>query len=308
MDSSSSSSSSASKSPFRESLLQGKVALITGGATGIGFEIATQLAKHGAHIALMGRRKHVLDASVATLQEGGFQAVGFQGDVRKKEDASQVVESTIQRFGRLDILVNNAAGNFLVAAEDLSPNGFRTVLDIDSVGTFTMCHAALHHLKAGGTGKDVTDSGGLIVNISATLHYSAQWYQIHVSAAKAAIDSMTKSLALEWGVDYGIRVNGIAPGPIKDTPGMQKLAPDEARISDGYHVKQNQWGEKWDIAMAAVFLASDAARHINGVTFPVDNGNWLNKPRVLPKETIRAISRAVETRSRSLSKSPQSKL
>lgn len=301
------SSSPAPRSPFRETLLQGKVALITGGASGIGFEIATQLAKHGAHIALMGRRKHVLDAAVIALHEGGFQAAGFQGDVRKKEDASQVVASTIQRFGRMDILVNNAAGNFLVAAEDLSPNGFRTVLDIDSVGTFTMCHAALHHLKAGGTGKDATEFG-LIVNISATLQYSAQWYQVHVSAAKAAIDSITRSLALEWGVDYGIRVNGIAPGPIKDTPGMQKLAPDEAGLSDRYIVPKSQWGEKWDIAMAAVFLASDAGRHINGVTLPVDNGAWLNKPRVVPKEAIRAISRAVETKSRTSSKSPQSKL
>ncbi|MCO5572039.1 hypothetical protein L7F22_025790 [Adiantum nelumboides] len=247
---------SSPQSPFRESLLQGKVALITGGATGIGFEIATQLANHGAHIALMGRRKHVLDAAVATLVKAGFQAIGLQGDVRKKEDASQVVEATIQRFGRLDILVNNAAGNFLVAAEDLSPNGFRTVLDIDSVGTFTMCHAALTHLKRGGTGKAATDSG-LIINISATLHYSAQWYQIHVSAAKAAIDSLTRSLALEWGTDYGLRVNGIAPGPIKGTPGMQKLAPDEA--GDKYEFEKNNWGEKWDIAMAAVFLASDAA-------------------------------------------------
>lgn len=283
------------------------MALITGGATGIGFEIAFQLAKHGASIALMSRRKHVLDAATSTLQNAGFQAVGFQGDVRKKEDASQVVELTIQRFGRLDILVNNAAGNFLVAAEDLSPNGFRTVLDIDSVGTFTMCHAALQHLKAGGTGKGPTESG-LILNISATLHYSAQWYQIHVSAAKAAVDSLTRSLALEWGVDYGIRVNGIAPGPIKDTTGMDKLAPDEAGLSDGYSIKKSQWGEKWDIAMAAVFLASDAARHINGATVPVDGGNWLNKPRVIPKETIRAISRDVEKRSRSTSKSPQSKL
>lgn len=293
------------KSPFRESLLRGKIALITGGATGIGYEIATQLAKHGAHIALMGRRKHVVDAAVAALQKAGFQAIGLQGDVRKKEDAIQVVEATVQRFGRLDILVNNAAGNFLVAAEDLSPNGFRTVLEIDTVGTFTMCHAALHHLKCGGTGKEGTDSG-LIINITATLQNSAQWYQIHVSAAKAAIDSLTRSLALEWGTDYGIRVNGIAPGPIKDTPGMQKLAPEEA--GDEHHIKKDSWGEKWDIAMAAVFLASDAGRHINGATLVVDNANWLNKPRIVSKEVIRAVSRSVETRSRSSSTVPQSRL
>lgn len=294
-------------SPFHKTLLQGKVALITGGATGIGFEIATQLANHGANISLMGRRKHVLDTAVAALQNAGFQAVGFEGDVRKTEDALRVVESTVQHFGRLDILVNNAAGNFLVAAEDLSPNGFRTVLDIDSVGTFTMCHAALQYLKMGGTGKAASEAG-FILNISATLHYSAQWYQIHVSAAKAAVDSVTRSLALEWGMDYGIRVNGIAPGPIKGTVGMEKLAPDEAGIPDGYAIKKSQWGDKWDIAMAAVFLASDAARHINGVTLPVDGGSWLNKPRMIPKETVRSISRAVEKRSRSTNVTTMSRL
>lgn len=291
-------------SPFHKTILQGKVALITGGATGIGFEIATQLAKHGARISLMGRRKQVVDTAVAALQNAGFQAVGFEGDVRKKEDAVQVVESTVQRFGRLDILVNNAAGNFLAAAEDLSPNGFRTVLDIDTVGTFTMCHSALQYLKIGGTGKAATEAG-LILNISATLHYSAQWYQIHVSAAKAGVDSLTRSLSLEWGQEYGIRVNGIAPGPIKGTVGMEKLAPNEA---GGYPVDKSQWGEKWDIAIVAVFLASDAARHINGITMPVDGGSWLSKPPVVPKETIRAISHAVEKRSRSITETSLSKL
>lgn len=151
-----------------------------------------------------------------------LKAIGLEGDVRKQEDATRVVESTYQHFGRIDILVNSAAGNFLASAEDLSPNGFRTgdsiiivnkalrstlpailskfecalaerkhfslffffaVLDIDAVGTFTMCHAALKYLKKGGPGRD-SSSGGSILNISATLHYTASWYQIHVSAAK----------------------------------------------------------------------------------------------------------------------------
>ncbi|KAK1587953.1 hypothetical protein Q3G72_018624 [Acer saccharum] len=148
----------------------------------------------------MGRRKQVLDSALQSL---GIKAVGFVGDVRKQEDAKRVQESTFKHFGRLDILVNAAAGNFLVSAEDLSPNGFKTVMDIDSIGTFTMCYEALKYLKKGGPGRG-SSSDGTILNISATLHYTASWYQIHVSAAKAAIDSITRNLALEWGTDYDI--------------------------------------------------------------------------------------------------------
>lgn len=114
------------ESPFKGDILKGKVALITGGASGIGFEISTQFGKHGASVALMGRRKQVLDSAVSVLKSLGIAAVGFEGDVRKQEDASRVVDSTYNHFGRIDILVNAAAGNFLVSAEDLSPNGFRT--------------------------------------------------------------------------------------------------------------------------------------------------------------------------------------
>ncbi|KAA8537230.1 hypothetical protein F0562_029714 [Nyssa sinensis] len=285
------------ESPFKPNILKGKVALLTGGGSGIGYEISAQLGKHGALIAIMGRRKHVLDSAVSALRSMGIQAIGLEGDVRKREDAVRVLESTITQFGKLDILVNAAAGNFLVPAEDLSTNGFRTVIDIDSVGTFTMCHEALKYLKKGGLGKDQS-SGGLIINISVTFHYTAAWYQIHVSAAKAAVDSITRSLALEWGTDYDIRVNGIAPGPIEDTAGISKLAPGEiiSRSKDSdplYKV-----GEKWDVAMAALYLASDAGKYINGATLVVDGGSWLFKPRHLSKEAVKQFSRAVEKRSR----------
>ncbi|KAF5477315.1 hypothetical protein F2P56_003964 [Juglans regia] len=285
------------ESPFNADLLKGKVALLTGGGSGIGFEISTQFGKHGASIAIMGRRKQVLDTAVSALHSLGIPAVGFEGDVRKQEDAKRVVDSTFKHFGRLDILVNAAAGNFLVSAEDLSPNGFRTVMDIDSVGTFTMCHEALKYLKKGGPGRS-SSGGGTILNISATLHYTASWYQIHVSAAKAAVDATTRNLALEWGTDYDIRVNGIAPGPIGDTPGMSKLAPEEINSKARDYMPLYKLGEKWDIAMAALYLASDAGKYVNGTTIPVDGGLWLTKPRHLPKEAVRQLSRAVESRSR----------
>uniref|UniRef100_A0A5B7BSF0 2,4-dienoyl-CoA reductase [(3E)-enoyl-CoA-producing] n=1 Tax=Davidia involucrata TaxID=16924 RepID=A0A5B7BSF0_DAVIN len=285
------------ESPFKSDILKGKVALLTGGGSGIGYEISAQLGKHGALIAIMGRRKQVLDSAVSALRSMGIQAIGFEGDVRKRDDAVRVLESTIKQFGKLDILVNAAAGNFLVPAEDLSTNGFRTVIDIDSVGTFTMCREALKYLKKGGPGKDPS-SGGLIINISVTLHYTASWYQIHVSAAKAAVDSITRSLALEWGTDYDIRVNGIAPGPIEDTAGISKLAPEEIMSRSRESIPLYKVGEKWDIAMAALYLASDAGKYINGTTLVVDGGSWLIQPRRLPKEAVRQLSRAVEKRSR----------
>ncbi|KAL4573009.1 hypothetical protein LXL04_019802 [Taraxacum kok-saghyz] len=189
------------------------------------------------------------------------EAAGFAGDVRNQEDAKRVVESTVAHFGKLDILVNAAAGNFLVSPEDLSPN----VMDIDSVGTFTMCRESLKYLKKGGPGR-TSDNGGLILNISATLHYTASWYQIHVSAAKAAVDAITRNLALEWGTDYDIRVNGIAPGPISDTPGMRKLGPDEINSTIRDVQPLFKLGGKWDIAVAALYLASDAGKYVNGTT------------------------------------------
>ncbi|KAK3432540.1 peroxisomal 2,4-dienoyl-CoA reductase [Eucalyptus grandis] len=293
------------ESPFKPDVLKGKVALLTGGGSGIGFEISRQLGLHGASVAVMGRRKNVLDSAVAALHLHGIPAIGVEGDVRKRDDVVRALESTVQSFGRLDILVNAAAGNFLVPAEDLSPNGFRTVIDIDSVGTFTVCHEALKYLKKGGPGKEPS-CGGTIINISATLHYTATWYQIHVSAAKAAVDSITRSLALEWGTDYDIRVNGIAPGPIGDTPGVSKLAPGDA-LSSREQMPLFKLGEKWDIAMAAVYLACDAGKFINGTTLVVDGGSWLSAPRYLPKDEVRRLSRAVERRSRDVAV-PKSKL
>ncbi|KAK1281961.1 Peroxisomal 2,4-dienoyl-CoA reductase [Acorus calamus] len=296
------------ESPFKPEILKGKVALLTGGGSGIGFEISAQFGKHGASVAIMGRRKLVLDAAVSSLLAMGIQAIGFVGDVRKREDAIRVLESTVQHFGRLDILVNAAAGNFLASPEDLSPNGFRTVLDIDSVGTYTMCHEALKYLKKGAPGRDPSTSG-VILNISATLHYTASWYQIHVSAAKAAIDSITRSLALEWGTDYDIRVNGIAPGPIEGTPGMRKLAPNEMTGKARDVMPLYKLGEKWDIAMAALYLASDAGNYVNGTTLVVDGGLWLSRPRYIPKEEVRQLSRVVEKKSRDdLTGVPTSKL
>ncbi|CAM6104524.1 unnamed protein product [Calypogeia fissa] len=296
-----------SKAIFSPTILKDKVALITGGGSGIGLEIATYYGKHGAKVAIMGRRKHVVEEAAESLNSQGINAVGISGDVRKKEDCVRAVETVMKELGRLDILINGAAGNFLTPAEDLSPNGFKTVIDIDTIGTFTMCHSALHCLKRGGPGKPA-DAIGVIINISTTIQYSAAWYQIHVSAAKAANDSMTRSLALEWGHDYGIRVNSIAPGPIDETPGMDKLAKKAGPSGESFsNIPLGKMGEKWDVAMAAIFLASDAGKYVTGAALAVDGGSWFGQPRHVSKEAVRQFSLEYE-KSRKAALAAKSKL
>lgn len=241
------------RSPFRTDALSGKVALITGGGSGIGYEIARQYGLHGARVVIMGRREAPLRAAVETLAKEGIEAFAASGDVRSFEDCQKVVSATVGRFGRLDILVNNAAGNFLCAAEDLSPKGFKTVLEIDTMGVFNMAQAAFPALKESGD--------ALIVNISVTLHYKATWYQIHPCAAKAAIDAMTRSFALEWG-EYQIRCNGIAPGPIGGTAGLTKLAGGAGDELIASMVPINRLGSTFDIAMSAVFMARYAMKRL----------------------------------------------
>jgi len=283
-------------SPFKHDVLQGKVALITGGASGIGYEITRQLALHGSSVCIMGRRIDVLKAAVQSLVDDNKIAQNrvsyVQGDVRNAADCVNAVEHTAKTFNDgLDILVNCAAGNFLSPAEDLSPKGFRTVMEIDTIGTFNCCHAAFPYLKQ-------SKRLPCIINITALLHQPATWYQVHASAAKAAIDSLTRSLALEWG-EYGIRVNGIAPGPIAETTGMSKLAGGlSAKDHAQRTIPMQRWGLKLDIALAAVYLNSQAANWITGDTLIVDGGSVLYRPPVAPREAVRKFSRAAESSSK----------
>lgn len=205
-------------------------------------------------------------------------------------------------FGRLDILVNGAAGNFLAPAASLSPKDFATVLSIDTQGTFNMCHAA-HNLLSHDNGS----TPAIIINISATLQYGATWWQAHASAAKAAVDSLTRSLALEWGSN-AIRVVGLAPGGTTDTPGTTKLAPgfnaDDIHEMLSEAIPLARLGTKHEMAMAAIFLCT--AQYITGETLVVDGGEWLYRPPIVPKEMVTELSRKVESKSRALA--PRSKL
>jgi len=269
------------QSPFRPDLLKGKVALITGGGSGICYGIAHELARHGASVVLMGRREEVLKQAVATLKQEGLQAAFISGDVRDYAQAEKAVATAVSTFGRLDILLNGAAGNFLCPTDQLSANGFKTVIDIDLIGTFNMVRAAFSDLKAAG------DS--LILNISATLHYQGTLMQAHVMAAKAGIEALGRNLACEWG-EHGIRVCAIAPGAIGDTEGMRRLAPLGADKKIAAEVPLRRLGTIDDIAQAAVFLASGAASYITGEVLVVDGGGWLSKPPLVTRDMWEKIA------------------
>lgn len=248
---------------FRDGALAGRVALITGGGTGICRGIAAAYAKLGAEVCIVSRKQDVLDQTAAAIAADTGRAIhAVAADVRDPAAIQRAVQSTVERFGRLDTVVNGAAGNFLAPAAALSPNGFRTVIDIDLNGTFHTSRAAFEALQNSGD--------GLIVNITATLHYHGTPLQIHASAAKAGVDAITRNLAVEWG-QFGIRVCGIAPGPIADTEGIRRLA---AGVTDQMKagIPVPRFGRIDEIAAAAVFLRSGAAAYITGHTLVVDGG------------------------------------
>src|ERR1051325_1138484 len=258
---------------FIDGVLKGRVAFVTGGGTGITGGVARALAEAGANVALISRSMDHLVAAAQAINENAAagEALAVAADVRDPEAVQKAIAATVERFGKIDIVVNGAAGNFLCTAEELSPNGLGTVVDIDLKGTFNVCRAAFAQLK---------EHRGQIVNISATLHYLGTPMQLHVSAAKAGVDALTRNLAVEWG-RHGIRVNAIAPGPIEDTEGMKRLVPEPVKQALRKNIPLGRFGRIADIERAAVFVCSDAASFVNGVVLVVDGGHWLAANRML---------------------------
>lgn len=250
---------------FASGVLSGKRALVTGGGTGICRGIALALAAAGCDVAISSRRHEHLTATAADIAACGVRSVAAVGDVRKPDEVDAVVARVVDGLGGLDILVNGAAGNFIALAEHLSPNGFGTVVDIDLKGTFNVSRAALPHLRV---------AGGVVLNISATLQLLGTVGQSHAAAAKAGVDSLTRTLAAEWGA-FGIRVNGLAPGPVDGTEGVRRLVSDDGRATIARQCPLGRMATIDEVADAALFLCSDAARFITGVTLVVDGGLWL---------------------------------
>ena len=268
--------------------------MITGGGSGIGLGIAELLGALGARVVLASRKADILGAAAARSRVRGGCAIAPL-DVRDPELVGRTVAQVVQEHGRIDLLVNNAAGNFYAPSATLSPNAWRSVVEIDLYGTFYCSQAVAPVMRAQG--------GGRIVNISMTLHYRGWPQMAHATAAKAGVDALTRTLAVEWA-PWKIRVNGVAPGPIptdgvsegicsaRDIAGGGSCRRYGARRSargrcirveralDDYAkraIPLGRWGRPRDIANAVAFLASSAGDWITGAIFVVDGGEWLQR-------------------------------
>ncbi|SET28766.1 NAD(P)-dependent dehydrogenase, short-chain alcohol dehydrogenase family [Oceanobacillus limi] len=252
--------------------MKGKTILVTGSSSGMGKYMAKKFADEGANVVISGRNDETLNKVKEELLETATGEIRIgRMDVRNPDEVARVVSDTVEHFGSIDHLVNNAAGNFICAAEDLSINGWNSVIDIVLNGTF-YCSKEV--------GKHWIDSKqkGTILNMVATYAWNAGAGVIHSSAAKAGVLNMTRTLAVEWGTKYGIRVNAIAPGPIERTGGADKLFESEYAAKRTLEsVPLQRLGKPEEIAELAYFLLSDKASYINGEVVTMDGGQWLNK-------------------------------
>ncbi len=253
---------------FSEMPLKGRVVIITGGGTGIGLAIAKRLGGLGAILVFGSRNAANLERGSAELRRAGFDSLACQVDVRKPEQVDEMVHRALHHYGRIDILVNNAAGNFISRAEDLSPNGWNAVVGIVLNGSFYCSRAVGRHMIERG-------KGGSIVSVLANYVWTGSAGTVHSAAAKAGVMSMTQSLAVEWA-KYRIRVNAVAPGPIESAGAAKQLWNNKEAVERiASTVPLGRWGQASEVADAVAFLVSDHAGFITGETLTVDGGAWL---------------------------------
>lgn len=267
---------------FTSDTLAGRVALITGGGSGIGFGIAKAFVAAGAKLVLASRNVEKLEGAVAELQAAGGEAIAVQADVRNYEDVEKAVQAAVDTFGSLDIMIANAAGNFVVPAADMSPNAWKVVIDIDLNGTFYCARASYEALKA-------SPFGGRFIAISTTRALEGWPGCAHAGAAKAGIMSLIRTLSAEWGPD-GIRCNTIAPGAIGDTEGARRIYEDQGKADNQLsQIPLGEFGKTSDIAKAAVYLCSEAGTYVTGADLVVDGGRERGHSGVgAPKVQVRS--------------------
>ena len=247
-----------------------RTVFVAGGSSGINLGIADAFARHGASVAILSRSQPRIDTALAQLRAHGGAAEGYSADVRDAAAVADALRRAHARFGPIDVLVSGAAGNFLAPALGMSANGFKTGVDIDLLGSFNVLRGAHEFLRK---------PGASVISISASQAFVPTPYQAHVCAAKAGVDMLTRTLAMEWGAD-GIRVNSIVPGPIEGTEGIRRLAPNDAeRARMTERVPLRRYGSVDDIAGIAMVLSSPLGAYITGVVLPVDGGISLSGPR-----------------------------
>ncbi|WP_432013022.1 SDR family oxidoreductase [Streptomyces cucumeris] len=247
----------------------GRTALVTGGGSGIGRAVAQRWAAGGGHVTVLGRREEALRETVGLIEAAGGRADAVTCDVRDAAAVDAAVDQVAGRHGRLDVLVNNAAGNFVVPAEDLSPGGWKAVVDIVLNGTFHCTRAAARHMLPAGR--------GAVLNVIAGYAWHGHPGTVHSAAAKAGVLAMTRTLAVEWG-GRGVRLNCIAPGPTETDGASAALWPTEAaRARVMGSVPADRFTTPEEVAESAAFLVSDRAAYVTGDVLVVDGGQWLGK-------------------------------
>jgi NAD(P)-dependent dehydrogenase (short-subunit alcohol dehydrogenase family) len=251
------------KSCFRPDLMQGKTVFIAGGTSGINLGVAHALAMAGANLVVAGRNAEKAEAAAQSLCTQGVKALGLSLDVRNYEAVEAALKQTSHHFGEIDVVISGAAGNFLASALSMSSNAFRTVIDIDLIGTFNVFRASYAYIRKPGASLIAISAGQAVVPMT---------FQAHVCAAKAGVNMLTKVLGMEWGPS-GVRVNAISPGPIAETEGMARLASTpEAETAWKDRIALRDFGTKRDIAEMVLFLASEASSYVTGSIFDCDGG------------------------------------
>ena len=273
---------------FKEDLLKEKTIIVTGGGTGLGKSMATRFGELGAKLVIASRREQVIQDASDELSKTGADVLGVPCDVRDPASVQGMVDAAKNKFGKIDVLLNNAAGNFISPTENLSPNGFKAVVDIVLNGTFNCTHAV---------GKEmIADGGGSILNIVTTYAWTGSGYVVPSAAAKAGVLAITRSLAVEWA-KYGIRSNAIAPGPFPTKGAWSRLAPPGLGIEKKMknRIPLKRFGEHIELANLAAYLLSDEAGYINGEVVTIDGGEWLkgagqfNELEKMPKMAWKAM-------------------
>lgn len=256
---------SPSKMRFAPDLLKGQVALVTGGGTGMGRATAIEMARCGARIAVLGRRIDPIESTAKVIRDAGGEAFAVSADIREPDLIERAMQEIKAEFGGLNILVNNAGGQFVTPARELSNKGFETVIRNNLIGSWQVTKAAADHFMLA--------NGGSIVFVTACIRSGLGGF-VHTAAARGGVTAMMRTLAYEWA-EFGIRLNCVAPGTIKtEALGRYPIPPD-----DWVKLNRNvlgRMGSVQDISAAIIFLSSPLGQFVTGEDWYIDGGETLH--------------------------------